>query len=175
MPELKMKECKECGKMFTPTSNKQKYCSADHYRPCPVCGKLMFAKYLSDPARCCSGSCKSKLGKLNKKQNLAIEQYVKNDVAATLEAYSNLVPMPGAEKLSDLKEEYEHQVDESKVKTFIGESKFGFITGHEYEVEYITEGKGQHMMQATYDVTADQHVAIRYVFTNKKHISKMFK
>ena len=52
-----MKKCKECGKLFEAKSAKVQYCSAIHYRPCPVCGKPVVAKYLSDPARCCSRKC----------------------------------------------------------------------------------------------------------------------
>ena len=50
---LSMKKCKECGKMFMPKSAQQQYCEDMHYRPCPVCGDLVYAKYLSDPARRC--------------------------------------------------------------------------------------------------------------------------
>ena len=51
-----MRKCKECGKMFMPTGREQ-YCSDDHYRPCPICGKPVIAKYLSDPPRKCD-ECK---------------------------------------------------------------------------------------------------------------------
>lgn len=54
---LDMKKCKECGKMFIPRSARQQYCDDIHYRPCPICGKLVEAKYLSDPARRCD-DCK---------------------------------------------------------------------------------------------------------------------
>lgn len=51
--------CKECGKEFEATSKRVLYCSADHYRPCPVCGKPVLAKYLSDPAKRCD-ECRGK-------------------------------------------------------------------------------------------------------------------
>ena len=63
-----MKKCKECGKLFEAKSAKVQYCSAIHYRPCPVCGKPVVAKYLSDPARCCSREC-SKVRNSNKSKN----------------------------------------------------------------------------------------------------------
>ena len=56
-----MKKCKECGKLFVPKSARTQYCDDLHYRPCPVCGKLVEAKYLSDPARCCSKECQQAL------------------------------------------------------------------------------------------------------------------
>ena len=54
-----MKICKECGDLFMPKSKNSVYCDKLHYRPCPVCGKPVEAKYLSDPARCCSQECRN--------------------------------------------------------------------------------------------------------------------
>lgn len=56
---MEMKKCKECGDLFMPKSKNSVYCDKLHYRPCPVCGKPVEAKYLSDPARCCSQECKN--------------------------------------------------------------------------------------------------------------------
>ena len=50
--------CKECGKQFEAKSPRILYCSAVHYRPCPVCGEPVVAKYLSDPPRRCE-KCKN--------------------------------------------------------------------------------------------------------------------
>lgn len=46
------RRCKECGKLFVPRGREQ-YCQDTHYRPCPICGKPVEVKYLSDPARKC--------------------------------------------------------------------------------------------------------------------------
>ena len=197
MSKLEMKKCKECGKMFMPTSNKQKYCSADHYRPCPVCGKPVFAKYLSDPARCCSGVCKSKLGKLNKSGHKVNPTMITDD--------SKLVPMPGAEKLADLAEEYSKEVpvDHSEAvvkaldelheaevaaetevidptdgtvrKRYTGTSVPGdWINGDEYAVriEHIDK---EYVVTATYNYSKNSPVHAQYSFTNKKKISNIFK
>ena len=51
--------CKECGKQFEAKSPRILYCPAVHYRPCPVCGEPVIAKYLSDPPRRCD-KCKGK-------------------------------------------------------------------------------------------------------------------
>ena len=56
---MEMKKCKECGDLFMPKSKNSVYCDKLHYRPCPVCSKPVEAKYLSDPARCCSQECKN--------------------------------------------------------------------------------------------------------------------
>ena len=55
---MELRKCKECGKMFEPKGREQ-YCSDVHYRPCPVCGEPVVAKYLSDPARKCE-KCRGK-------------------------------------------------------------------------------------------------------------------
>lgn len=56
-----MKKCKECGKLFLP-KGRESYCSEDHYRPCPVCGKPVIVTYFSDPPRKCD-ECKHKRGR----------------------------------------------------------------------------------------------------------------
>lgn len=63
MTDLKLRKCKECGKMFKPSSARQFYCKDIHYRPCPVCGKLVEVKRgtFNDPPRCCSKACAVKL------------------------------------------------------------------------------------------------------------------
>jgi len=45
--------CKECGKQFEAKSARIMYCPGPHYRPCPICGEPVLAKYLSDPPRRC--------------------------------------------------------------------------------------------------------------------------
>lgn len=56
------KKCLFCGEDFIPTSNHQKYCTRDHWRSCPSCGKMYLEKFpenLSKPARLCSPRCSS--------------------------------------------------------------------------------------------------------------------
>lgn len=192
MNNLEMKKCKECGKLFQPTSKKQKYCSENHYRPCPVCGKLVFAKYLSDPARCCSGVCKSKLGKLNKegayvaevmqqKADLGIE-IPKIDAVEVLPLTSEPEVVGYAEADAKAVEElYEARVSEivdpvdgTTRKRFEGPSTLGWNEGHQYAVVISQEGK-EHVVKATYNYTSGEVVQLEYRFTNKKKISTVFK
>ena len=79
--------CKECGKQFEAKSPRVAYCSDIHYRPCPVCGKPVVAKYLSDPPRRCV-ECKNK-GKMVPKARVeikpiepAVTEIVEGDVQA---------------------------------------------------------------------------------------------
>lgn len=185
MKNLEMKKCKECGKLFQPISNKQKYCSEDHYRPCPVCGKLIFAKYLSDPARCCSGVCKSKLGKLNKEQAYVAEvMEQKADLGIEvpkIESFEVVEPLPEvvAYAEADVKA-VEEAVKERKSspvtikKKYVGESCDGWVDGHVYQVIIAHEGN-EHLVKGVYDCTAAEIVNLKYSFTNKKKITTIFK
>lgn len=62
------KICKECGKEFEATSNRQVYCKGAHYRPCPVCGKLVAVTAFADPPRTCSYAC---MVELTRQRNVA--------------------------------------------------------------------------------------------------------
>lgn len=54
---LEPRKCLLCGEMFTPTSLHQLYCTKDHYRPCPICGKpVKVREAYADPI-CCSSEC----------------------------------------------------------------------------------------------------------------------
>ena len=61
----KIRYCKECGKPFTPTNNNQKYCTSDHFRPCPVCGEPVKVANVGDLksgiCRTCSDKCANAL------------------------------------------------------------------------------------------------------------------
>ena len=57
----KVKICEYCGKEFTPTSNRQKWCSSPHYGPCPICGKSTVIRDMRIGPQCCSMACRSAL------------------------------------------------------------------------------------------------------------------
>ena len=112
---MEMKKCKECGKLFVPKSLRQQYCDGPHFRPCPVCGTLVEAKYLSDPARCCSAECKKKLAD---KRRQSVSADLKTAVTA-----------PTRKQVS--------AEDDSTLRTmkFRRDSVCGFIKGHTYLVD----------------------------------------
>lgn len=150
MKKLEMKKCKECGELFVPSHPNQVYCNKMHYRPCPVCGKPVFAKYLSDPARCCSGKCRYISGQRNKKSNnIDVPEHVVDN--------------------SKVKEYINETVFNSKTQ------RYAFVKGHKYEVDIITEGKGKHIVKSIWDVTDNKEHEESFPFSNKKHISKYFK
>lgn len=57
--------CKICGKEFDRVGNGV-YCNGPHFRPCPVCGKLVEFWRPSDAVRCCSKECVDKLANQTK-------------------------------------------------------------------------------------------------------------
>ena len=80
---MEKRQCKECGKWFQPKSSKNWYCNDTHYRPCPVCGKLVEVKRgtFNDPPRTCSKECWAKL-----KDRTCLEKYGCVDPANSEEA-----------------------------------------------------------------------------------------
>ena len=162
--EIKMKKCKECGEMFKPDSPQQKYCKKDHYRPCPVCSKPVFAKYLSDPARCCSGKCQYQFGLQNKNKRPRDVQYISSVPYISSEEVKG-------EPITRTKDD----IDVANVRKYTGSDACGFVEGHLYEVDIKELGRGSYSVDATYDVTDEAEVELSMPMTNKKLIAKMFK
>lgn len=183
LPSL-IKHCKECGDLFVSPSGKEKYCKKIHYRPCPVCGKLIEAKYLSDPARCCSGVCKSKLGELNKKVNITQEvmNYIEEDIKLTaelVEAAYEIDPDDARRYIGEPQGGYETEVidptDGTIRKRYTGTSIPGnWINGDEYAVRTEHVDK-EYVVIATYNYSKNSPALAQYSFTNKKKISNIFK
>ena len=180
MSNLEMKKCKECGSLFMPTSNKQKYCSAKHHRPCPVCGKMIFAKYLSDPARCCSGKCKAVLSKMNRQNNSILteqpkisefDQAIQESCDKTIE-YASLDAEAVEEAFTRVNRD---KITEGTVrKKFVGSEDTRCIKDHEYAVS-IEYNTGANIVYVAYDYTEEKLVGYAYNYTNKKKISKDFR
>lgn len=60
--------CELCGNEFVPKNNTQKYCNAQHYRKCKVCGKLFpfdSRQQKDNWRRTCSSKCAAKLHGMN--------------------------------------------------------------------------------------------------------------
>lgn len=75
------RKCRICGKLFKPNSPRQTICKDIHYKPCPVCGKLVEAPYPSDPPRTCSTECTKSL-----RAKTSLERHGVEDAANTEEA-----------------------------------------------------------------------------------------
>lgn len=159
---MEQKRCKECGEWFTPKSMRQQYCTKLHYRPCPICGKPVEAKYLSDPPRCCSKECQQAARKetkvvqkaetvkaVEKNEEITISTKAANRTAEQWIASRLFNSASKSLKNIDLTE-YEDKIrDKFEVMTYIQRPLIHFETGHEYAL-VISKPKGYH----TYDVTA---------------------
>jgi len=159
---LEMKPCKECGKLFRPKSNKTIYCDGEHYRPCPVCGKPVFAKYLSDPARCCSGVCRAELGRRNKGE-------APKEIVADTTSLLDVAATP-VEELTTIKID----LDNIPKKTYVGKDSDGFISGHEYHIN-VTVSNTVYDVEAVYDATEGKPVSLHTAYNSKSTYYKKFK
>ena len=146
---MEMKRCKECGKMFLPTSKRQQYCNELHYRPCPVCGKMVEAKYLSDPARCCSSECKKQLAAKNRRSVVV--------TAAEL-----------ADEPLDIKD--------GQIAEYRGPKVGLWIPGHRYVINIDAKHTtyGQYKIWATKDLTSDSGVKLLMPLSSQNSIDRYF-
>lgn len=146
---MEMRRCKECGKMFLPTSKRQQYCNEIHFRPCPVCGKLVEAKYLSDPARCCSNECKKQLAARNRKP----------------------VVITAAELMDEPVEIVDGQIAEYK-----GPEVGMWIPGHRYVINIDRKDTtyGQYKVWASKDLTLDLEVKLLMPLSSQNSIDRYF-
>lgn len=195
--KLEMKKCKECGKMFVPRHKRQVYCDDVHYRPCPVCGKPVEAKYLSDPARVCSNECRKVLAQRTKDQLKSGTDSIETKPVESKAVAPTPVPVVKDEEVKveadvDVKEdivtsndvEVPVSADESdyasqlrlthKVKKYEGKAVLGFIPGHEYAVD-VDKVDHVYNVTALYDFTAGKAVDLMMPVSSKTSFYRSFK
>ena len=196
--KLEMKRCKECGKMFVPRHKRQVYCDDVHYRPCPVCGKLVEAKYLSDPARVCSNECRKILAQRTKSQmketlvpvdvpvsddTLVTEDSLRasddtlvteDEINVSVTSSDSEVVEPAASKETS-ESDYASQLrDNHKVKRYEGKAVLGFVPGHEYAVD-IEKSDYVYNVTALYDFTEGKSVDLMMPVSSKTSFYRSFK
>lgn len=192
-----MRTCKECGKLFIP-KGRERYCSDVHYRPCPICGTPVEAKYLSDPPRKCN-NCRGKRS-APKPQSKPSKMFKFDDAKFSFgEDKFKFAPQPKTEekaeptreipkptspiiKTSDIITEIPETVNEGlfckettgTVRRYIGpEIKNGFIPGHDYEL--IVDHSGQcYGVKSELDVTDHAEVNIFLHYTSQISINQNF-
>lgn len=181
MPE--MRKCKECGKLFIPKGREQ-YCSDIHYRPCPICGEPVEAKYLSDPPRKCD-KCKGRRSNNSSKSGF-------NEIGLKTKSLFSFKPVssvnqPLKKELDDEpttatqpvvtseKEPWVDRVDTTSrpivetavfcetetgsIRMYIGRAhKNSFIPGHEYLLTVKHDQPGHYTVIGTQDVTIGEDV-----------------
>lgn len=182
------KRCKECGEYFTPRSMRQQYCDKLHYRPCPVCGKPVEAKYLSDPPRCCSKECQ----KLSRNKTQAQQ---KQEVVNMLETHEELtVSTQSASRTAkqllalyllgsvnkdiskiDISKQEDKIRKKFDVRTYIDIPILGFEPGHEYAL-FISKPKGYttYQIQAVYDFDTSSKVDLMIPMSSQISINRAF-
>lgn len=192
-----LRKCKECGKMFMPKGREQ-YCSDVHYRPCPICGTPVIAKYLSDPPRKCDNcrgrrsaaakpSKPSKLFKFNDSQMFKFGAAPKvfnepKSAQAILEPVITPKENKGLYNPSDILTELPETIDQEDfctditgtVRRYIGPViKNGFVPGHDYELEVSHSGQC-YGVRSGLDVTDHAEVNIYLHYTSQISINQNF-
>lgn len=192
---MEMRKCKECGKLFAP-KGREKYCSDVHYRPCPICGEPVEAKYLSDPPKRCAACRHRKMPPLPK------------ELAVKSKSLFNFIPEDGSSNGAGLKQEVEIAKEMEKkspgssldwltyvepyvpsvidapsfceketgqTRMYIGILlKNGFIPGHEYLLK-IEKNEYVYNVTATYDITADEECNIMVPYASQISYNQHFR
>lgn len=185
---VEMKKCKECGKLFTPRNPRQQYCDDVHYRPCPVCGKPVEAKYLSDPARVCSDECKKILAQRKRGEKKAETVKKIEPKRSVTEELENSRPAVKQSKIIKQKQlikpksnsneidvEYEEMMRTTQsVKEYVGPKTCKYTPGHVYGV---TVERVDHVYEVTaaYDFTEHQVVDIMIPVASQSSYHNYFK
>lgn len=176
---VEMKKCKECGKLFVPRNPRQQYCDELHHRPCPVCGKPVEAKYLSDPARVCSNECKKILAQRKRDEKKAdkvakiVEPVVGIVDKEELKEEVKVTELPTPEGPVDV--EYEEMMKKThKVKQYSGKDVCGFKNGHIYAVD-IERPEYAYEVTAVYDFTEHTTTDVMILVSSKTSFYRYFK
>ena len=177
MSDIIMKKCKECGKMFMPRSAKQQYCDEKHYRPCPVCGKLVYAKYLSDPARRCDDCKKSKSSNISSTSIRPIK------VMESLQYHEHEAKEPeveepkvtGIAKNNVASEFTADEILSNFVKArYIGVKTCGWVPGHVYLIQ-TKKSHYTYTISAIQDITENELLDITISLASIISINRNFK
>ena len=141
------KICKECGKEFEAIDGRQKYCDRQHYRPCPICGKDVPILHLSNPTPKCSECAKHRI------------RHKRIDVVSETK--------PVTETRKDSSEfNFNYHASEYVIRTYVGTSTCGFISGHTYTVGLI-KNDCTYIVHAIEDHTNKDEVNLRLRITNE--------
>lgn len=181
---MELRKCKECGKMFEPKGREQ-YCSDIHYRPCPVCGTLVVAKYLSDPARRCDkckgtrGTAVPKIPTMGSMQAIKPMQPMKMKSLFNIPQMTNPGEIAKTQKIAEPKQaaqpasKYEIKIPE-RVESSIFCSKVtgqtfrfvrkdalcGWEPGHIYRIS-VTQDNSAYIITTTFDNTLGREIEFR--------------
>lgn len=171
-----IKICKECGKEFEATDGRQKYCNRQHFRPCPVCGKLIEVIHLSNPTPKCSDCGKHRIRKPKLKQFSLFSLDPKPDTVDT----DTILSDASTHEISDsgeIKDEDKTTVasntkssrtnvelnihsEEYVTRKYTGRTTCGFIQNHVYTVGLVSNNPYGYIAHAILDQTEDDDINI---------------
>lgn len=168
------KICKECGKEFEATNGRQKYCTGPHFRPCPMCGKQVEVKYLSDDTPKCA-DCR-------KHRTIDAEITVKRPADDIKEIPVEFVTLEHEHDKSfwavgDLAYDtpvYDYDSATYVTRKYVGRSTCGFITNHIYTVALLDNPPGK-MVHAKEDQTSGEDLNIGLAISNENSWNHFFK
>lgn len=192
------KLCKECRQPFIP-KGRESYCTRTHYRPCPVCGKAVEAKYLSDPARCCSKECQA-IARSNKKKVTDVtsvtttkpaEKEVKleeqsdnvvqfhtvnhNEIKNLLKFPEPIKPLPLTSDVDISQLCKTTNVGDTPAKVYQGiDGLYGWKQGHTYLLEINKKPNQPYMIAATFDYTDNKTVDLVIPLSSQNSIKRNF-
>lgn len=172
-----MRRCKECGKLFQPKGREQ-YCSDIHYRPCPICGEPVEAKYLSDPPRRCA-NCKANKLTQRIKPLFNIPDIQSPDIIEPTSKANVAQPSKSSNEKSvsnPTRQLNTEELSTKDIRKFIGKDyrkKRGFLPNHVYELS-IGREEYSYCITALYDYTANKQVDIVELFSSVTSIEQHF-
>lgn len=169
------KICPLCQKKFIP-KGRQKYCDGPHFKPCPVCGKLVPAPYPSDPAKCCSSECRKKWKSMSSSAASVAPEIKKTESVIVEEPTKEEYPLDPEIKLNtDPLRVLEKGTKEFFIKECIFDSKIkGLIKGHVYTIE-VTKDSYTYEVILSYDHTYREDINIIFNVASAVSFNTYFK
>ena len=195
-----MRACKECGKMFMP-KGREKYCSDVHYRPCPVCGTPVVAKYLSDPPCKCDQCKRKRIQPVSKAKSLfnidqpnfskpmaltidltksaQFEKEAKKEVKVQTKLEASVMKVTTTENTvkiettQGLDPEKFCETYDDKIMKYVGPNFGQFENNHNYKIA-LSRKENYYLMTSCHDVTENKEVKCFYLASSQLNISNRF-
>lgn len=192
-----MRACKECGKMFIP-KGREKYCSDVHYRPCPVCGTPVVAKYLSDPPCKCDQCKRRRIQPVSKAKSLFnidqpnfskpaaltidLAKSAQFEKEAKAEAKVEVKQeIPSTTTNNTVKIEFSRGLDpekfcetyDDKVMKYVGPNFGQFENNHNYKIA-LSRKDNYYLITSCHDLTDNKEAKCFYLASSQLNISNRF-
>lgn len=144
------KICEICGESFVPTNNTSRYCPGPHYRPCPICGKLVEFTDPSSDIACCSKECTKELRRRTSRVNYGTDVPSQSDEVRKKLSESGFRSVEKRKQTCLDRYGYEHaaqspvlrQQISNTVKSDSCQKKIQTTIFAKYKVKYAMQNKG---------------------------------